>query len=221
MRALISEVVVTVHAAERRAVVELGWEGGARTELGVRLNARGPERRRIAEDTLELIRRLAQHHPDRQIAQILSRQGRLTGAGLSFTEARVKAARQHAGIPAAPPPDDDSEVVTIEQAATELGVSTFTVRRWLRDGFIPAEQATPGAPWRIRLSDEVRARFVPEVPEGFVALAEAARLLGCARQTVLHKVQRGELRAIHVTQGRRKGLRIEVPAPSLDRLVNE
>ena len=78
-----------------------------------------------------------------------------------------------------------------------------------------------GAPWRIRLSDEVRARFVPEVPEGFVALAEAARLLGCARQTVLHKVQRGELRAIHVTQGRRKGLRIEVPAPSLDRLVNE
>ncbi len=221
LRALISEVVVTVHAAERRAVVELGWEGGARTELGVRLNARGPERRRIAEDTLELIRRLAQHHPDRQIAQILSRQGRLTGAGLSFTEARVKAARQRAGIPAAPPPDDDSEVVTIEQAATELGVSTFTVRRWLRDGFIPAEQATPGAPWRIRLSDEVRARFVPEVPEGFVALAEAARLLGCARQTVLHKVQRGELRAIHVTQGRRKGLRIEVPAPSLDRLVNE
>jgi excisionase family DNA binding protein len=221
LRALISEVVVTVHAAERRAVVELGWEGGARTELGVRLNARGPERRRIAEDTLELIRRLAQHHPDRQIAQILSRQGRLTGAGLSFTEARVKAARQRAGIPAAPPPDDDSEVVTIEQAATELGVSTFTVRRWLRDGFIPAEQATPGAPWRIRLSDEVRARFVPEVPEGFVALAEAARLLGCARQTVLHKVQRGELRAIHVTQGRRKGLRIEVPAPSLHRLVNE
>jgi len=220
LRALIGEVVVTVHATERRAVVEVGWEGGARTELGVRLNARGPERRRIAEDTLELIRRLAQHHPDRQIAQILSRQGRRTGAGLSFTEARVKAARQRAGI-AAPPPGDDSEVVTIEQAATELGVSTFTVRRWLREGLIPAEQATPGAPWRIRLSDEVRARFVPDVPAGFVALAEAARLLGCARQTVLHKVQRGELRAIHVTQGRRKGLRIEVPAPNLDRLVNE
>ncbi|MBA3421992.1 MAG: helix-turn-helix domain-containing protein [Thermoleophilaceae bacterium] len=221
LRALIGEVVVTVHATERRAVVEVGWEGGARTELGVRLNARGPERRRIAEDTLELIRRLAQHHPDRQIAQILSRQGRRTGAGLSFTEARVKAARQRAGIAAAPPPGDDSEVVTIEQAATELGVSTFTVRRWLREGLIPAEQATPGAPWRIRLSDEVRARFVPDVPAGFVALAEAARLLGCARQTVLHKVQRGELRAIHVTQGRRKGLRIEVPAPNLDRLVNE
>jgi excisionase family DNA binding protein len=52
-------------------------------------------------------------------------------------------------------------------------------------------------------------------------LADAARLLGCARQTVLHKVQRGELRAIHVTAGQRKGLRIEVPAARLDRLINE
>jgi len=107
--------------------------------------------------------------------------------------------------------------VTIEQAATELGVSTFTVRRWLREGLLPAEQRTPGAPWRIRLSNEVRARFVPDVADGFVSLAEAARLLGCARQTVLHKVQRGELQAIYVTQG----LRIEVRAVILGRLVNE
>jgi excisionase family DNA binding protein len=53
---------------------------------------------------------------------------------------------------------------------------------------------------------------VPEVPDGFVPLAEAASLLGCARQTVLHKVQRGELEAIQITQGRRKGLRIQVTA---------
>ena len=62
---------------------------------------------------------------------------------------------------------------------------------------------------------------MPDVPDGFVPLDEAARLLGCARQTVLHKVQRGELRAIQVTNGRRKGLRIEVPDASLDRLINE
>jgi DNA invertase Pin-like site-specific DNA recombinase len=221
LRTLIREVVVTTHAAERRADVEIAWEGGARTELSIRLNRRGPERRRIAEDTLELIRRLAQHHADRQIAQILSRQGRLTGTGLPFTEARVRAARQRAGIPAAPPPDPDGEVVTIDRAAAELGVSTFTIRRWLREGLLPGEQAAPAAPWRIRLTDEVRARFVPDVPDGFVPLAEAARLLGCARQTVLHKVQRGELNAVQVTNGRRKGLRIEVPAATLDRLIND
>ena len=62
---------------------------------------------------------------------------------------------------------------------------------------------------------------MPEAPDGFVALNDAARLLGCARQTVLHKVQRGELKAIQVTNGRRKGLRIEVPDVSLDRLINQ
>jgi excisionase family DNA binding protein len=221
LRALIGEVVVTCQPADRRAAVEISWEGGARTELSVRLNARGPERQRLSQDTIELIRRLAQHHPDRQIAQILSRQGRLTGTGLPFTETRVKAVRQRGSIPAAPPLDPASEVLTIDQAAAELEVSTFTVRRWLKDGLLPGEQTTPGAPWRIRLTDEARARFVPEVPHGFVPLADAARLLGCARQTVLHKVQRGELRAIHVTQGQRKGLRIEVPAASLDRLINQ
>ncbi len=62
---------------------------------------------------------------------------------------------------------------------------------------------------------------MPDVPDGYVPLAEAAKLLGCARQTVLHKVQRGELNAIHVTKGQRKGLRIEVPDARLDQLINE
>jgi excisionase family DNA binding protein len=88
--------------------------------------------------------------------------------------------------------------MTIDQAAAQLGVSVFTIRRWLRDGLLPGEQAAPSAPWRIRLSDDTRARFVPEIPDGYLSLADAARALGCARQTVLHKVQRGELHAIHI-----------------------
>jgi excisionase family DNA binding protein len=210
LRALLSEVIVTVREPERLAELELVWEGGARSELQVRLNRRGPERHRTDEDTVALIRRLAQHHSDRQIAAILAKQGRRTGTGLPFTEPRVRYVRHAAGIPAAPPPDPDGEVVTIAEAAARLGVSTSTIRRWLREGLLPAEQSTPHAPWRIRLTDEVRRRFVADVPDGFVPLAEAAKRLGVARQTVLHKVQRGELRAVQVTQGRRKGLRIQV-----------
>ena len=40
-------------------------------------------------------------------------------------------------------------------------------------------------------------------------LGQAAARLGVARQTVLNKVQRGELNAIYLTRGRRKGLRIQ------------
>jgi excisionase family DNA binding protein len=100
--------------------------------------------------------------------------------------------------------------MTTEQTAEQLGVSNATVYRWLSAGLLPGEQTTPHAPWRIRLTDELCARFVAEVPDGYLPLDEAAKRLGCARQTVLQKVQRGELRAVQITNGRRKGLRIKV-----------
>ena len=100
-------------------------------------------------------------------------------------------------------------MVTIAQAAGELDVSTATVHRWLREGFITGEQITPGAPWQIQLTDELRARVREQAPDGWLPLTQAAAALGVARQTVLHKVQRGELAAVYVHRGKRKGLRIQ------------
>jgi DNA invertase Pin-like site-specific DNA recombinase len=215
LRTLITEITVTVHEEPRRAVIEILWEGGARTELHIILARRGFKRTSTPQDTVELIRRLAEHHPDRQIAAILNKQGRRTGTGLLFSEPRVKHVRQQNNIPAAPPPDPASGTFTIDHAARELGVTHGTIYRWLRAGLLPGEQTTPHAPWRIRLSDEIRARFVPEIPDGYLPLDDAAKRLGCARQTVLHKVQRGELHAVQVINGRRKGLRIQVSNATL------
>ena len=77
-------------------------------------------------------------------------------------------------------------------------------------GIIVGEQMTPGAPWRIRLTEELRARFVEEAPKDYVPIVDAMRILGVSRQTVLQRVKRGELEAMHVSRGRRKGLRIRV-----------
>jgi excisionase family DNA binding protein len=99
--------------------------------------------------------------------------------------------------------------MTVPQAAQALGVDRTTIYRWLRDGFITGEQLTPGAPWQIRIDQAVRDKIRPGVPGGWLPLEQAAKALGVARQTVLHKVQRGELAAVHVTSGRRTGLRIQ------------
>ncbi len=72
------------------------------------------------------------------------------------------------------------------------------------------EQITPGAPWRIRVTDELRGRFVEQTPPGYLPMLEATMKLGISRQTVLQRVKRGELEAVHVRCGRRKGLRIKV-----------
>ena len=69
---------------------------------------------------------------------------------------------------------------------------------------------TPGAPWQIRLTDELRARFVEQAPPDYLPMLEATIKLGVSRQTVLQRVKRGELQALLVTRGRRKGLRIKV-----------
>ena len=89
-------------------------------------------------------------------------------------------------------------------------MNTSTIHRWLAEGFIAGEQATPAAPWRIRITDELRARIAPEAPPEYLPMLEATAKLGVSRQTILQRVKRGELQAILVTSGRRKGLRIKV-----------
>ncbi len=104
-------------------------------------------------------------------------------------------------------------MMSITQAERELGVNRTTLYRWLSDGFIVGTQLTPQGPWHLRVDDELRAKIVPDVPDGWLTLDAAAKALGVARQTVLHKVQRGELHAVHVTRGKRRGLRIQVERP--------
>ena len=147
------------------------------------------------------------------IAGVLNRQGRQTATGMRFTANRVAALRTNWRIHRFEPDPQkpDGELVTVVRAAQILGTAPSTVHRWLNEGVIAGEQLTPGAPWRIRVSEELRSRFVENPPDGYVPMFEATRLLGVSRQTVLQRVKRGELKAVHVRLGRRKGLRIQVP----------
>ena len=105
-------------------------------------------------------------------------------------------------------------MLTIADAAAELGVAPSTLHRWINDGFVAGEQTTPGAPWRIRMTDQLRALFVDNAPNGWLPMLEATLALGVSRQTVLQRVKRGDLQAVHVRTGRRKGLRINVSNPA-------
>ena len=102
--------------------------------------------------------------------------------------------------------------MTVAAAAAVLDVSPSTLHRWLNDGLIAGEQVTPGAPWRIRLTEPLKARFTEAAGQDFVTMQEATRALGVTRQTGLHRVKRGEIEAAHVTKGGKIGLRIKAIA---------
>jgi DNA invertase Pin-like site-specific DNA recombinase len=215
LRALISEICVTVDRDAGTIDVSITWEGGAKTQLApLPLRRQGQPYRTTPEDTVALVRRLAAHYDDKTIALVLANQKRRTATGLRFTQHRVTNLRNSHGIPVFTPDPAaagaDGELVSVRHAARELGVTPPTVYRWLRDGFIKGEQPTPGAPWRIRLNAALRAKVAEDAPDGWLGLDDAARALGVVRQTVLHRVQRGELAAVHVRRGQRQGLRIQV-----------
>ena len=212
LRALLEEAIVTVNKDEYRSHLTLRWRGGALAEIDLDLPRRRAAPVRTDEDTVALVRRLAAHYPDAVIAGILNRQQRTTAYGHRFTANHVGGLRRHWNIaryeaPATPP---DGEMLTIKQLAVTLGVATSTIHRWLNDGIIAGEQLTPGAPWRIRLTDDLRARVAEEAPEGYLTMYQAMRQLGVSRQTVWQRVKRGEIEAIHVRCGRKKGLRLRL-----------
>ena len=212
LRALLEEVIIALQRDEFRAHLTMRWRGGAITQLEVPIPRFQPMGPRTDEDTIALLRRLAALYPDDVIAGILNRQGRKTASGERFTAHQVGCLRRYRKIPrfqlpAGPPP---GELATIRKAARILGLNTSTIHRWLADGFIAGEQITPGAPWQIRITDELRSRIVEQAPPGYLPMLEATIKLGVSRQTVLQRVKRGELEAVLVRQGRRKGLRIKV-----------
>jgi hypothetical protein len=218
LHALLEEVMVRLHREAHEVQLTLRWNGGLISELTLALPAARPATVRTDEETVALIRRLAVHYPDAIIAGVLNRQQRKSATGLPFTVNRVSSLRTSWNIPCFVPPAEPASgrPVTIREAAVELGVAPSTLHRHLNDGLIAGEQLTPGAPWRIVITEALRARFAGEAPEGYVPIVDAMRLLGVSRQTVLQRVKRGELDAIHVSQGSRKGLRIKVSDPTPD-----
>jgi DNA invertase Pin-like site-specific DNA recombinase/predicted DNA-binding transcriptional regulator AlpA len=214
LRALIEEVIVRVDRDKASAHLTMRWKGGVLSEIDLALQRKRQATVRTDEDTIALVRRLAVHYPDAVIAGILNRQDRRTAYGHRFERNHVGHLRQNWKIPCFEPKADaaDGELLNIRQAAAVLGVAPSTIHRLLNDGIIAGEQLTPGAPWRIRLTDELKARFNGEAGKDFLPMREAKRALGVSRQTVLQRVKRGELEAVHVMRGKQKGLRIKVIA---------
>jgi hypothetical protein len=129
---------------------------------------------------------------------------------------RVQGLRHHWNINCHQPGDNpatDDQTFTIADAADQLELPPSTLHRWIGEGFIDAEQLTPGAPGRIRLTDQVRALFVEQAPDGWLAMLEATLAHQLTRKAIMGNIKTGVLQAVYVRTGRRKGLRIEPPKP--------
>ncbi|HEY5955384.1 MAG TPA: hypothetical protein VIV60_02475, partial [Polyangiaceae bacterium] len=124
-------------------------------------------------------------------------------------------------IPCYEPPSEPvkGELVGVTAIAEFIGVDRAAVFYWLREGFIPGEQVTAGAPWRVRITDQLRSRFRQVPPAGYVALREAIDILGISRQAIWKRVKRRDLECTYVTRGRHKGLFVKLDNPEAKQAV--
>jgi len=140
--------VADVDEVQRTTVLVIHWTGGRHSELHVKLNALGRHGRCTSLEAIGVVRQMVASFSDEQIAVTLNRLGMQTGLGNTWTEGRVRSARDSHGIPACDL-TTPREHLTLEEAARRLGVSATTVRRLITTKQLPARQVVPFAPWEI------------------------------------------------------------------------
>jgi hypothetical protein len=156
VRLLIEETVVQVTTEPPQITLVVHRKGGKHTQLTVRKNRAGGHRYCTDRAIIDVVRDLARSLPDPEIARILNRLGYRTGHDNSWTTPRVASLRNAHDIPVlarGPAPS----LVTMDDAAQELGVSAMTIRRLITRKILPATQPVPYAPWAIRREDLARA----------------------------------------------------------------
>lgn len=149
VRTLIEEVVASEESFDRLKFV-VHWKGGTHTAFEMS-RPTGP-RKNAAED-IEIIRKMAQRYPDKDIARVLNKLGRRTGKDNPWSEQAIKSARRNHGIAGQTSTVEDGEILTFNGAARYLDVSNTTITRLARAGILKTQQVVPFAPWEILRAD--------------------------------------------------------------------
>jgi hypothetical protein len=146
---LVREVVIDLDDATHEAVLIVHWMGGRHTEARIARVRCKPRQAEPARSPTEVVRRLAQEWPDREIAVTLNRMRCRTAAGENWTSVSVREVRERLGIPAFAAHDTAPPTVGVREVARRFGICIPSVLRLIREGALPAEQAMPYAPWKI------------------------------------------------------------------------
>jgi DNA invertase Pin-like site-specific DNA recombinase len=184
LRTLIHEIVVDVDANAGEVILVIHWKGGVHTELRLPRRRRGQNSTHTSTDVVEAVRTLAHICPDDLLANVLNRNGLLTGRGNRWTRERVVSLRTHHDIVCYDPDRRVSEGwMNLNEAAGVLGISPRTLRLAAERGEIDAIHPLPDGPW-------VFQRRALEAP---VATALVARVRDRTHRAAIPNSQQGAL----------------------------
>lgn len=146
---LIEEVVIDLDEAADEVVLVIHWVGGRHTEVRMpRLKTgRYPAVQHPA--AVDVIRKLGGQWSDRELAVTMNRMRCRTEDGETWTTVRIRELRERLGIPPGDPGHQPADTISLDRAASQLGICVGSVHRLIREGRLPATQLMPSAPWKI------------------------------------------------------------------------
>jgi len=184
VRTLIHEVVVDVDADAGEVILVIHWKGGVHTELRLPRRRRGQNSTQTSKDIIDGVRILARICPDDLLANVLNRNGVLTGRGNRWTRERVVSLRTHHDIPCYDRDRRECEGwMNLKEAARVLGINPRTLRLAVERGEIEAEHPLRDGPW-------VFQRRVLEAP---AAATLVARVRDRNHQAAIPNSEQGDL----------------------------
>jgi DNA invertase Pin-like site-specific DNA recombinase len=146
---LVQEIVCELDDATNEAVLLIHWTGGRHTEVRVPRVKTGRYPSYAAPTAVEVLRRLAGHWPDRELAVSLNRMRCKTSNGETWTTVRVREMRERLGIAEYDPAKADGQVISLMKAAEQLGICVGSAKSLVLKGILPAKQIMPGSPWMV------------------------------------------------------------------------
>lgn len=165
VRTLIREIIVDLDEETREIVLVVHWHGGHHSEHRMKKPRTGEHTKSASVEADTVIRDMAAKWSDEHVAATLNRMGLITGQGLTWTAKRVSSHRRTHGIDGYESKTKDGRCLTMTEAAEQLGVSHYAIRRLIKSGVLPARQVVEDAPWQI-MADDLRR---PEVQEALRA----------------------------------------------------
>lgn len=151
VRILIQEIIVNIDEKVSETVLIIHWSGGKHSQLRLPRNKTGKHRRCADLKVVEIVRQMAGKYKDEQIAATLNRLGMRTGAGNTWNQGRICSLRHTNNLPAYNPALKDNNLLTLQQVADKLDLSTATINRLIEEQILPAKQIVPYAPWQISI----------------------------------------------------------------------
>jgi hypothetical protein len=148
IRTLIHEVIVDIDPAAGNVAMVIHWQGGVHTELNIPRRRRGQSNGHTDIQIVEAVRLIAKVCSDDMIANVLNRNGLLTGHKNRWSRERVVTLRGNHGIPVHSPARQEAEGwMNLTEAAALIGVSPKTLKLAAESGLIPFDHPLPDGPW--------------------------------------------------------------------------